>query len=179
MARPVSLILAWKSSPTPLRQSLLRTAQTPAPTSYELTLVGSLLKSSALNNSAASTCATNQRSTYTHLPDYATRYDSDSSAYTPWLIGHFKLYTGKMPYYPQHSDFAVMHGVLEGMRPERPLTDTTQDDLADHIWDCMQACWAHKPLERPTIREVIARFNQAELQVFLMFISGPDYLNRG
>ncbi|KAJ7762662.1 kinase-like domain-containing protein [Mycena metata] len=87
----------------------------------------------------------------------------------------YELFTGKIPYYAQRSEFQVMTDVLAGTRPPRPRANMTQGDLSDSIWDSMRRCWAHDPSARPTMYEVANSFREGEVQACCNFVSSvPD-----
>jgi len=70
-----------------------------------------------------------------------------------WSFGMvmYEILTLKDPYH-EYSMFTVIAKVASGGTPNQPDTITN-----DSIWNLMKDCWKPRPLERPSIQEVIKR----------------------
>lgn len=57
-----------------------------------------------------------------------------------------------------HRDFAIICDILFGSVPLRlPEKDTF--GLSNYLWEIMVQCWSYIPTARPSIPEVLDRFN--------------------
>ncbi|KAJ7851493.1 kinase-like domain-containing protein [Mycena olivaceomarginata] len=82
----------------------------------------------------------------------------------------YEVYTGNSPYHEQRNDFVVLLEVLNGVRPERPPANTTQEELPDAVWDCMTQCWSDEPTSRPSTSDLVSVFREAESRTFTFSI---------
>ncbi|KAJ7348096.1 kinase-like domain-containing protein [Mycena albidolilacea] len=68
-----------------------------------------------------------------------------------------EIYTGDQPFWNIHHDITVALEVLKQMRPPRPSSSGPPDGtraMSDRLWVTVEACWAHKPSDRPDMYEV-------------------------
>ncbi|KAJ7869354.1 kinase-like domain-containing protein, partial [Mycena leptocephala] len=61
-----------------------------------------------------------------------------------------EIYTGKQPFRSIQPHIAVILQILDQKRPPRPSgpPDGTRA-MSDRLWAIVEACWAHKPSDRP------------------------------
>ncbi|KAJ7936978.1 kinase-like domain-containing protein [Mycena leptocephala] len=67
-----------------------------------------------------------------------------------------EIYTGEQPLQSIHQDITVVREILKQMRPLRPSgpPDGTRA-MSDRLWATVEACWAHKPSDRPDMDKVL------------------------
>jgi serine/threonine protein kinase len=68
----------------------------------------------------------------------------------------YEVLSGHAPFH-EHMEFMVPVMVLAGKRPERAQE---ADDywFTDDVWGILQDCWKHKPGDRPSVRNVLHRW---------------------
>lgn len=62
-----------------------------------------------------------------------------------------QLFTGKHPFVDIPHDAAVMLQVMSGGRPERSMDPS----WPEYLWELVELCWSHNPLERPSMSQVV------------------------
>ncbi|KAJ7843188.1 kinase-like domain-containing protein [Mycena olivaceomarginata] len=73
------------------------------------------------------------------------------------LILPQQIYTGEQPFPSIQPDVAVLFQTLEKKRPPRPSNSGPPDGtraMSDRLWATVEACWAHKPSDRPDMDKV-------------------------
>lgn len=60
----------------------------------------------------------------------------------------YETLSGKLPFH-KDSEIAVIMKVMKGEIPTRDL------DFPDYLWGTMEMCWAYRPTDRPSIRDVL------------------------
>ncbi|KAJ7328342.1 kinase-like domain-containing protein [Mycena albidolilacea] len=68
-----------------------------------------------------------------------------------------EIYTGEQPFPSIQPDVAVLFQTLEQKRPPRPSNSGPPDRtraMSDWLWATVEACWAHKPSDRPDMDQV-------------------------
>jgi hypothetical protein len=68
-----------------------------------------------------------------------------------------QIYTGKQPFWSIQENMAVVLQVLDQKRPPRPSSSGPPDGtraMSDRLWAIVEACWAHKPSDRPDMNKV-------------------------
>ncbi|KAJ6589506.1 kinase-like domain-containing protein [Mycena capillaripes] len=63
-----------------------------------------------------------------------------------------EIYTGEPPFWSVQPEIAVMFQILDQKRPPRPSSSGAPDGnraMSDRLWATVEACWAHKPSDRP------------------------------
>ncbi|KAJ7114239.1 kinase-like domain-containing protein [Mycena epipterygia] len=68
-----------------------------------------------------------------------------------------EIYTGEQPFWNIHQDIMVVLEILKQMRPPRPSSSGPPDGtraMSDRLWATVEACWAHKPSDRPDMYKV-------------------------
>ncbi|KAJ6610861.1 kinase-like domain-containing protein [Mycena sp. CBHHK59/15] len=68
-----------------------------------------------------------------------------------------EIYTGEQPFWNIKTDIAVVIQVLQQKRPPRPSSLGPPDGaraMSDGLWAIVEACWAHKPSDRPDMDKV-------------------------
>ncbi|KAJ6524434.1 kinase-like domain-containing protein, partial [Mycena vulgaris] len=68
-----------------------------------------------------------------------------------------EIYTGEQPFWSIQQEMAVAIRVLDQKRPPRPLSSGPPDGtraMSDRLWATVEACWEHKPSDRPDMYEV-------------------------
>ncbi|KAJ6589590.1 kinase-like domain-containing protein, partial [Mycena capillaripes] len=68
-----------------------------------------------------------------------------------------EIYTGEQPFWSIQQDMAVVIRVLDQKRPPRPSSSGPPDGtraMSDRLWDIVEACWTHKPSDRPDMDKV-------------------------
>ncbi|KAJ6589544.1 kinase-like domain-containing protein [Mycena capillaripes] len=69
-----------------------------------------------------------------------------------------EIYTGEQPFWSIQQDMAVVIRVLDQKRPPRPSSSGPPDGtraMSDGLWDIVEACWTHKPSDRPDMHKVV------------------------
>ena len=69
-----------------------------------------------------------------------------------------EVFTGKIPFDKQKNE-AVVASILRGSRPEMPK-DAHAVGLTDEMWKLLQRCWQQDPDKRPTMEEVVRRWQK-------------------
>ena len=69
-----------------------------------------------------------------------------------------EAFTGNAPFEGRKNE-SVMHFVLEGGRPEMP-TNARVAGLTSEIWDFLESCWQRNAEKRPTMEEVVRRWEK-------------------
>ncbi|KAJ6589563.1 kinase-like domain-containing protein [Mycena capillaripes] len=67
-----------------------------------------------------------------------------------------EIYTGKPPFW-SIQEIAVLHLIRDQKRPPRPSSSGLPDGtraMSDRLWATVEACWAHKPSDRPDMDNV-------------------------
>jgi len=77
-----------------------------------------------------------------------TRRTRASDVYAFACVG-LELYSGRPPFSDLRPDIAVVLGVLEGKRPNRP------SGLPDWMWRLITSCWSQEATARPKITEIV------------------------
>ncbi|KAJ7266661.1 kinase-like domain-containing protein [Mycena rebaudengoi] len=73
-----------------------------------------------------------------------------------------EIYTGKQPFWNVIRDITVVFQILEQKRPPRPSSLGPPDgtrSMSDQLWAIVEACWAHKPSDRPDMHKVSELLN--------------------
>ncbi|KAF7358029.1 hypothetical protein MVEN_00850100 [Mycena venus] len=66
-----------------------------------------------------------------------------------------EIYTGEQPFWNIPQDMAVVLRVLDQRRPPRPSGPPNGTRaMSDRLWATVEACWAHKPSDRPEMDKV-------------------------
>ncbi|KAJ7266630.1 kinase-like domain-containing protein [Mycena rebaudengoi] len=68
-----------------------------------------------------------------------------------------EIYTGKQPFWNVIRDITVVFQILEQKRPPRPSSlgpPNGTRSMSDQLWAIVEACWAHKPSDRPDMHKV-------------------------
>ncbi|OCH89807.1 kinase-like protein [Obba rivulosa] len=68
----------------------------------------------------------------------------------------WEIFTGRVPFYYWRRDATVIHHVVQGKRPLRPV-QATPLGLSDAIWALMQSCWESDGQQRPHIDDVVGQ----------------------
>ncbi|KAJ7114227.1 kinase-like domain-containing protein [Mycena epipterygia] len=69
-----------------------------------------------------------------------------------------EIFTGEQPFWNIHQDIMVVLEILKQMRPPRPSSSGPPDGtraMSDRLWATVEACWAHKPSDRPDMYKVL------------------------
>ncbi|KAJ7936914.1 kinase-like domain-containing protein [Mycena leptocephala] len=69
-----------------------------------------------------------------------------------------EIYTGEQPFWSIQPDIAVALRVLDQKRPLRPSSSGPPDGtraMSDGLWAIVEACWVHKPSDRPDMNKVL------------------------
>lgn len=69
-----------------------------------------------------------------------------------------EVFTGKIPFEQQRNETAVLR-VSQGGRPEMPTNSQTVG-LTVGMWDILEGCWQDNPRKRPTMGEVVRRWQR-------------------
>ena len=69
-----------------------------------------------------------------------------------------EVFTGKIPFEKQKNE-AVALLVFRGSRPEMP-ENAQAVGLTSEMWKLLEICWQRNPKKRPTIEEVIRRWQK-------------------
>lgn len=66
------------------------------------------------------------------------------------------MFSGEIPFYEDPSDMRVILGLIQGMRPARPMDDSSRTrGLTDDVWHIIETCWTQDPAQRPTAEELV------------------------
>ncbi|KAJ7266687.1 kinase-like domain-containing protein [Mycena rebaudengoi] len=69
-----------------------------------------------------------------------------------------EIYTGDQPFWNIIHDITVILEILKENRPPRPSSSGPPDGtraMSDDLWAIVEACWEHKPSDRPDMDEVL------------------------
>ena len=90
----------------------------------------------------------------------------ESKAADVFAFGMFvvEVFTGKMPFEEQKNE-AVLLRISRGGRPEMP-ENAQAVGLTGEIWKLLERCWQQNPKKRPTMAEVVRRWQ--------MFVENDD-----
>ncbi|KAJ7936955.1 kinase-like domain-containing protein [Mycena leptocephala] len=69
-----------------------------------------------------------------------------------------EIYTGEQPFWSIRKDMAVVLRVLDQKRPPQPSSSGPPDGtraMSDELWAIVEACWVHKPSDRPDMDKVL------------------------
>jgi hypothetical protein len=72
----------------------------------------------------------------------------------------YEVLSQRKPFY-QYTDFAVVGKVVKGERPERPQGLEGVVGFTDDVWEVLGLCWTPRPLDRPSIEDVLKRLENA------------------
>lgn len=67
-----------------------------------------------------------------------------------------EVFTGKVPFEGRRNE-AVVVRILQGQRPEMPV-NFQGVGLTDETWKLLKKCWQQSPGKRPTMKEVVRRW---------------------
>ena len=98
----------------------------------------------------------------------------ESKAADVFAFGIFaaELYTGAAPFETETPVVAAQnHG--KGKRPEMS-ENAQQGGLTDEIWKLLERCWEQKPKKRPTMEEVVRRWQGFEAREFANSALTPE-----
>ncbi|KAJ6619582.1 kinase-like domain-containing protein [Mycena sp. CBHHK59/15] len=62
-----------------------------------------------------------------------------------------EVFTGGPPWKSGLSQCSILLNVVTGCRPPRP------PNVSDELWEIVEQCWAHQPVERPTMWDIYNR----------------------
>jgi hypothetical protein len=65
-----------------------------------------------------------------------------------------QVFTSKTPFFLIQNDVMVLHKVLNGERPPKPV-DCENVGFTDELWDLMQRGWAAEPESRASLVDFI------------------------
>jgi hypothetical protein len=75
-----------------------------------------------------------------------------------------ELFTRQHPYPEYRRDIQVLHVVLSGQQPERPVDNKVGSEwVSDAVWELMENCWEMVPAKRPDMAEVRDRVAEAKV----------------
>ena len=69
-----------------------------------------------------------------------------------------EVFTGKVPFERMKSEAAALH-ISRGGRPEMPK-NLQELGLTAEVWELLEECWKQDPKKRPTMREVVGRWQK-------------------
>ncbi|KAJ7598003.1 kinase-like domain-containing protein [Mycena floridula] len=64
-----------------------------------------------------------------------------------------EIFTRLPPFFYHRSDAVILHEVLAGKRPRRPVNI---QGFSDAMWTLVQACWSQVPSARPIVQTVLS-----------------------
>ncbi|KAJ6550473.1 hypothetical protein DFH09DRAFT_1086733 [Mycena vulgaris] len=71
----------------------------------------------------------------------------------------FQIFTGNNPFqappFKGCATWQMPQKVMGGIRPARPIPDSTSPEITDAIWALIESCWAHEPTKRPSSRQIL------------------------
>ncbi|TDL23524.1 kinase-like protein [Rickenella mellea] len=71
-----------------------------------------------------------------------------------------EIFTGNHPFEDLVQDGSVIIAVLKGDRPARPGEVATQRGLDNQVWQLIENCWMHEPLDRPDMAAVLSQLSE-------------------
>ncbi|CAE6433640.1 unnamed protein product [Rhizoctonia solani] len=66
-----------------------------------------------------------------------------------------EIFTGDVPYAEYRADAQVVHALLKGKLPTRPVDQLKNDERGNKTWQLMVSCWDRDPAARPTASQVL------------------------
>lgn len=69
-----------------------------------------------------------------------------------------EVFTGRVPFAEERNE-SVARRVSDGDRPKMP-GDARQAGLTNEMWKFLESCWQQDPNKRPTIEEVVMRWQR-------------------
>ena len=69
-----------------------------------------------------------------------------------------EVFTGKIPFGEKRNEMVALR-ILQGGRPEMPETAQAVG-LTGEIWKLLQSCWQQNPKKRPTMEEIVRRWEK-------------------
>ena len=84
----------------------------------------------------------------------------ESKAADVFSFGMFavEVFTGKIPFEEQKNEAVVLR-ISRGGRPEMP-ENAQVVGLTGEMWKLLEGCWQHNPKKRPTMEEVVRRWQK-------------------
>ncbi|KAL4073702.1 kinase-like domain-containing protein [Scleroderma citrinum] len=76
-----------------------------------------------------------------------------------------ELFTRAVPYYGIETLAGVMRRILHGP-PDRPTDEQTCSRMSIHWWNICYSCWNRDPSSRPSIMEIINKFEEKMISAF-------------
>jgi serine/threonine protein kinase len=94
---------------------------------------------------------------------------TETKAADVFAFGMFavEVFTGKIPFEEQKNETVVLR-ISQGGRPTMP-EDAQAVGLTTEIWSVLESCWNQNPKKRPTMQEVVRRWQR--------FVGNEDDLN--
>lgn len=85
---------------------------------------------------------------------------TETKAADVFAFGMFavEVFTGKIPFQEQKNETVVLR-ISKGGRPEMP-EDAQEVGLTVEIWNVLESCWHQNPRRRPTMHEVVRRWEK-------------------
>lgn len=82
----------------------------------------------------------------------------ESKAADVFAFGMFavEVFTGKIPFEEQKNEAVVLR-ISQGGRPDMPRNPQAVG-LTSDIWDLLESCWQQNPKKRPTMQEVVRKW---------------------
>lgn len=76
-----------------------------------------------------------------------------------------QVLTRQFPYHECTNDFQIFRALTSGNLPTRPERDpaTELDQIDDEMWELMNLCWALKPQDRPTFKQILQELERKGL----------------
>jgi len=69
-----------------------------------------------------------------------------------------EVFTGKLPFGEHRNDVVALR-ISQGGRPEMP-ENAQAVGLTGEIWKLLESCWQHDPKRRPTMGEIVMRWER-------------------
>ena len=70
----------------------------------------------------------------------------------------YQVLTGKLPFFPR-GEASVVVAVMSGERPPRP-ENSEEIGMTVVVWDLLTGCWKEDRTARPTIGQILAKFQR-------------------